>query len=161
MQRTKSIMINLDYDNNLFDYYKKTLYKISSNYDPIECLRKEPLWGAIFSNTKFVYDFVLFSFECHLMYQWQFSSNIWILCLRHLMNKWQFSFNLCLSCLCTQTELVCIDKKGLFVKYVHCSSPLPHTYDLAEKKKVIKSKKKIAINLGKKCLLCASQHKEW
>jgi quinol-cytochrome oxidoreductase complex cytochrome b subunit len=25
-----------------------------------------------FCNTKFVYDFVVFSFECHLMYQWQF-----------------------------------------------------------------------------------------
>ena len=64
-----------------------------------------------FCNTKFVYDFVVFSFECHLMYQWQFSSNIWILWLRHLMNKWQFSFNVCLLCFCPQTELACVDKK--------------------------------------------------
>jgi len=61
-----------------------------------------------FCNTKFVYDFVVFSFECHL--NWQFSSNIWILCLRHLMNKWQFSFIVCLLCFCPQTELACVDK---------------------------------------------------
>jgi hypothetical protein len=47
----------------------------------------------------------------HLMYQWQFSSTIWILWLRHLMNKWQFSFNVCLLCFCPQTELACVDKK--------------------------------------------------
>ena len=47
----------------------------------------------------------------HLMYQWQFSSNIWILWLRHLMNKWQFAFNVCLLCVCPQTELACVDKK--------------------------------------------------
>ena len=47
----------------------------------------------------------------HLMYQWQFSSTIWILWLRHLMNKWQFSFNVCLLCFCPQTELACVDNK--------------------------------------------------
>ena len=51
-----------------------------------------------FCNTKFVYDFVVFSFECHLIYQWKFSSNIWILSLRHLMNKWQVSFILNPKC---------------------------------------------------------------
>ena len=49
-----------------------------------------------FCNTKFVYDFVIFSFECHLMYQWQ------------------FSFNVCLLCFCPQTELACVDNFLLF-----------------------------------------------
>ena len=83
-----------------------------------------------FCNTKFVYDFVVFSFECHLMYQWQFSSNIWILWLRHdLMNKWQFSFNVCLLSFCPQTELACVDKNNIIL-YLYTYSVCHQSFNL-------------------------------